>query len=101
MSVTREDIRGIANLARLSLTPEEEIRYAEQLSAVLSYVDRLNEVDTENVKPTVQVGGLSDVTRDDVALASSSDTQKNIQALFPRVENRMLSVPAVFEDQSE
>ncbi|HRH23471.1 MAG TPA: Asp-tRNA(Asn)/Glu-tRNA(Gln) amidotransferase subunit GatC [Candidatus Magasanikbacteria bacterium] len=99
MSLTREDIRGIANLARLSLTPEEEIRYAEELSVVLSYIDTLNEVDTEGVEPTTQVGGLIDIVREDVAKHSDDETRKKIVALFPHSEKNMLSVPRVFEDQ--
>ena len=99
MSLTREDIRGIANLARLSLTPEEEIRYAEELSVVLSYIDTLNEVDTEGVGPTTQVGGLVDIVREDVAKHSDDETRKKIVALFPHSEKNMLSVPRVFEDQ--
>ncbi len=99
MSLTREDIKGIANLARLSLTPEEEIRYAEELSVVLSYIDTLNEVETDGVEPTTQVTGLEDVMRDDVAQNTDDETRKKIVALFPRSENNMLSVSRVFEDQ--
>ncbi|MBP9732324.1 MAG: Asp-tRNA(Asn)/Glu-tRNA(Gln) amidotransferase subunit GatC [Candidatus Magasanikbacteria bacterium] len=99
MSLTREDIKGIANLARLSLTPEEEIRYAEELSVVLSYIDTLNEVETDGVEPTTQITGLEDVMRDDVAKNSDDETRKKIVTLFPHSENSMLSVPRVFEDQ--
>ncbi len=99
MSLTREDIKGIANLARLSLTPEEEIRYAEELSVVLSYIDTLNEVETEGVMPTTQVTGLEDIMRDDVVKNSDDETRKKIVTLFPHSENNMLSVPRVFEDQ--
>lgn len=99
MSLTREDIKGIANLARLSLTPEEEIRYAEELSVVLSYIDTLNEVETDGVEPTTQVTGLEDITRDDVAKNIDDETRKKIVALFPHSEKNMLSVPRVFEDQ--
>lgn len=99
MSVTVEDIRAIGKLARLSLTPEEEIRYAEQLSIVLSYIDTLNEVDTESTEATVQVTGLTNVVRDDVPMLSDSETKAKIIGLFPHTEKNMLSVPRVFEDQ--
>lgn len=99
MSLTKEDIRGIAKLARLSLTPEEEIRYAEELSVVLSYIDTLNEVETEGVEPTTQVTGLEDVTRSDVVKNTDDEIRKKIIALFPHTEKNMLSVPRVFEDQ--
>ncbi len=99
MSVTRENIQAIAKLARLSLTPEEEVRYAEELSAVLSYIDMLNEVDTENIPETTQVAGLADVMRADQAIPANEETRKKIIALFGAREKSMLSVPAVFEDQ--
>ncbi len=99
MSLTREDIRGIAQLARLSLTPEEETSYAEELSVVLSYVDMLNEVDTEGVEPTIQVTGLTDVTREDIIEKTDEETRAKIIGLFPHAEKNMLSVPRVFEDQ--
>lgn len=99
MALTREDIRGIAHLARLSLTEEEEIRYAEQLSGVLSYIDMLNEVDTDSVVETAQVKGLEDVLRDDVSVRTDDDTRTKLVALFPKSEKGMLVVPGVFEDQ--
>lgn len=99
MSLTREDIKGIATLARLSLTPEEEIRYAEQLSGVLSYIDMLNEVNTDGVEPTTQVMGLTNVVREDTAILSDENVRTKIISLFPKSEKNMLSVPRVFEDQ--
>lgn len=99
MSLTVEDIKGIAKLARLALTPEEEIRYAEELSAVLSYIDILNEVDTESTPETAQVTGLVDVYRSDVAVQQHPETRQKLVSLFPKSEGSMLSVPAVFEDQ--
>ena len=98
-SLTREDIKGIATLARLSLTPEEEIRYAEQLSGVLSYIDMLNEVNTDGVEPTTQVMGLTNVVREDTAILSDENVRTKIISLFPKSEKNMLSVPRVFEDQ--
>ncbi len=99
MSLTREDIKGIAKLARLSLTQAEETRYAEELSVVLSYIDMLNEVDTEGVNETTQVTGLEDIMREDVSVEADPAKRGKIVSLFPRSEKNMLSVPAVFEDQ--
>ena len=65
MHLKKEDIEHIAKLARLDLTEEELEKYGQQLSGVLDYIDQLKEVDTENVEPTAQVTGLSNVFRDD------------------------------------
>lgn len=63
--LTNEQIKHIANLARLELSAEEEKRYGEQLSAVLDYVDKLSEVKTDNVSITSQTGGLINAWRED------------------------------------
>ena len=63
--LTTEQIKHIANLARLELSSEEEVKYGEQLSAVLNYVDKLSEVNTENILITAQIGGLINSWRED------------------------------------
>ena len=65
MKLKIKDIQHIANLARLELTKAEEKKYGEQLSAVLDYVEQLQEVDVSNIEPTAQVTGLSNVLRED------------------------------------
>lgn len=65
MKLTKEQVQHIARLARLKLTPEEEERYAAQLTDILTYVEVLKELDTKGVPETSQVTGLSNVTRED------------------------------------
>jgi len=65
MSITREEIQHIAELARLHLSEEEITKFGGQLDSILQYVGQLNEVDTKGVEPTAQVSGLSDVWRSD------------------------------------
>ena len=96
MSITVEELKKIASLARIKLTPDEETRYAETISAVLDYMKILNEVDTAGVEPTSQVTGLEDVYREDVA--EDSGRQKNIMAQMPAVEGGELVVPEVFAE---
>lgn len=96
MSLTVEEIRKIAELSRLKLTPEEESRYAVTISAVLEYMKILNEVDTTGIIPTSQVTGLEDVFREDVA--EDSGLQKKILGQMPQVETDELVVPEVFEE---
>jgi aspartyl-tRNA(Asn)/glutamyl-tRNA(Gln) amidotransferase subunit C len=66
MPIRLEDVRHIAQLARLELTPEEEARFCEQLSAVLDYAAELQKVDTSTIAPTATVLPLRSVLRDDV-----------------------------------
>lgn len=65
MKLTKDDVKKIANLARLGLTEEEVERFAGQLTDILSYVTLLSEVDTTGVPETCQVTGLANVTRED------------------------------------
>jgi len=51
MSVTRKDVEYIAQLARLRFKDEELENFTSQLNEILNYVDKLNELDTENVEP--------------------------------------------------
>lgn len=95
MSISIEEVKKIAQLARLKLTPAEEKRHAETISAVLDYMKILNEVDTNGVEGTYQVTGLEDVYREDVVVESS--ITKELIGQMPEKENGELSVPAVFE----
>ena len=65
MTLSREQVRHVALLARLGLKDGEEDFYAEQLSRILEHIDRLNEVDTEAIPPTAQVVEMGNVMRDD------------------------------------
>jgi aspartyl-tRNA(Asn)/glutamyl-tRNA(Gln) amidotransferase subunit C len=65
VTLSREQVRHVALLARLGLKEGEEVFYAEQLSRILEHIDRLSEVDTESIPPTAQVVEVRNVMRDD------------------------------------
>ncbi len=95
MSISIEEVKKIAELARLELAPEEEKRHAETISAVLDYMKILNEVDTTNVEPTFQVTGLENVYREDVVVESK--LRDKLLKQMPEVEMEELVVPGVFD----
>jgi aspartyl-tRNA(Asn)/glutamyl-tRNA(Gln) amidotransferase subunit C len=97
MALDIETVRRIARLARLRLTPEEEQRYASQLSAVLDYAARLQQVDTSGISPTASVLGLQAPLRPDATRASPSRDQ--ILANAPQPEDGMFRVPRVLEGE--
>lgn len=66
MTLTVEDVEKIALLARLELTEAEKAQYQTQLSAVLDYAARLNELDLTGVPPTASAVVLVNVMREDV-----------------------------------
>lgn len=66
MTLSREQVRHVATLARLGLEEGEEDFYAAQLSGILGHIDRLSQLDTEDIPPTAQVVELENPLRDDV-----------------------------------
>jgi aspartyl-tRNA(Asn)/glutamyl-tRNA(Gln) amidotransferase subunit C len=63
--LTDEQVRHVAKLSRLDLTDEQIHRFAGQLSAVLGYVSKLNELDVEGVEPMAHAMDVTNVTRED------------------------------------
>ena len=74
MSLTNDDVLKIANLARLALTEEELEHYGAQLSAVLDYAARLNELDLSGIEPSPHSGAgpaiRQNVMREDIVISS-------------------------------
>jgi aspartyl-tRNA(Asn)/glutamyl-tRNA(Gln) amidotransferase subunit C len=96
MSLTIDEVRHIAYLARLELTPEEESRYAEQLSAILDYAQRLSEVDTAHIPPTASVLPLQAPLREDTP--RPSPPREEILANAPEEEEGMFRVPPILDE---
>ena len=95
MPLSVEEVRHIANLARLKLTAEEEQRYAEQLSAVLDYAARLREVYTTHISPTSSVLPFDAPLRDDDPRPCPS--RERMLANAPEQEEGMFRVPPILE----
>lgn len=97
VGLTVEEVRKIARLARLQLTQAEELRYAQQLSAVLDYAGRLKEVDTSEIPPTATVLPLkAPLRRDEVR---PSPPRERLLSNAPEAETGMFRVPRVLEEQ--
>lgn len=65
MTVTLKDVEHIAGLARLELSDEEKEKFTHQLNQILTYVEKLNELDTTNVEPLSHVIELKNRFRED------------------------------------
>lgn len=89
--LTHEDILKLARLARLQLTDEEVDEYAGELSEILQYVEQLAAVDVNGLKPTNQVTGLVNVTREDEIKSYGYDPQ-DLRKNLPEVENNQIKV---------
>lgn len=82
MALTTEQVRHIAKLAHLTLTEDEVKRFTVELSSILDYVAKLQEVDTSSVEAAGQITGLSGVLRED-ELAHSSVTTEALLSTSP------------------
>lgn len=96
MALSKNEIKKIASLARIDLTPEEEERHAETISAVLEYMELLNEVNTDKVEPTFQVTGLEGIVRED--LPEPSINKEMLVCAMPKTKAGLLEVPGVFKN---
>ena len=95
MSAQGFDVKYVAHLARLSLTPEEEQKFQAQLGNILVYIAKLNELDVTNVEPTAHAFPLVNVTRPDEVRPSISheDAMRNA----PSKANGLFLVPKIVE----
>lgn len=89
--LTREDILKLAKLARLRLSDTEVTKFQDEISDILGYVEKLNQVDTKGLKPTYQVTGLVNVTRTDEVHDYGTD-QGVLLKNAPAKEGRYLKV---------
>ena len=95
MSLTREQVKHVAELAKLKLTDAEVDLFQEQLSAILDNAARLEELDTDAIPPTASVLPLRNVTRADVRRASFS--RDEMLANAPSAEDGFVKVIAVLD----
>lgn len=98
MSLTRNQVTHIAELAKLELTEQEIERMLGQLSAVLEYAERLNELDTDAIAPTASVIPNQNVMRADVVTPSLTREQVLQNAPDTDANHEFLRVRAILED---
>ena len=95
MSVTPEQVRHIANLARIAMSDEEIERFVPELNNILGWVEQLGEVDTDGVEPLATVIEQKLRLRDDAV--TDGDCRDDIVANAPDAEHGFFAVPKVIE----
>ena len=88
-------IEHIAHLARLSLSEKEKELFGGQLDGILSYMEKLNELDTKDVEPTSHVIAINNITRDDVPTPSLAREEALLNA--PDKTDKFYRVPKIIE----
>ena len=91
------DIDYIAKLANLPLSNKEKALFKKQLKDVLSYISKLDEIDTNKVEPIAHIADLVNITRDDET--SPSLSQEDALKNAPKIYNGFFEVDAIFEEQ--
>jgi aspartyl-tRNA(Asn)/glutamyl-tRNA(Gln) amidotransferase subunit C len=95
MSLTADQIRQVAHLARLELKPELVDKYAGELSRILDLVGQLSKADTGAVTPMAHPLDMTQRLRPDAV--TESDRRETFQAIAPQVKEGLYLVPKVIE----
>jgi len=92
------NISYVAQLARLNLTEEEKEKLTKELTSILSYVEQLNEINTDSVEATSHALNIENVYREDTVIHSGT-AQEVLDELPPlRKQERFFKVPKVIEE---
>ncbi|SHJ27861.1 aspartyl/glutamyl-tRNA(Asn/Gln) amidotransferase subunit C [Malonomonas rubra DSM 5091] len=95
MKISREEVEHVARLARLALQPEELEAMTGQMDAILGYVDKLNELDTEGIEPTAHAVPMENAFRADEVKPSIGIERAQQNA--PATDGSCFKVPKVIE----
>jgi aspartyl-tRNA(Asn)/glutamyl-tRNA(Gln) amidotransferase subunit C len=95
MSLSPDDVRRIARLARIALQPAESAAVAERLNAVLAMVEQIRRVDTSGIEPMAHAQDVVQPLREDSV--TETDQRERYQAVAPAVEEGLYLVPKVVE----
>ena len=95
--ITREDVAYVASLAQLSLTPDVQDRLVKEMGDILQYMDKLNELDTAGIEPTMHAMAMTNVFRDDVVGPSLDRDQALMNA--PKTDGEYFLVPKILDTE--
>lgn len=96
--LTEKEIDHVAQLARIKLTEREKEKFKMELSLILNYVKKLNELDTEGVEPLYQTAGIVNSLRPDIHRKNfeiNEDLNEKLIGQAPTSEKRFIKVKSV------
>ena len=96
--IDQDQVRKVAKLSRLDLSDAEVEEFTGQLSAILGYVEKMNELDTENVEPLAHCLPVHNVFREDQVKPSLGS--EKILANAPQQDGEFFKVPKILNDNS-
>ncbi len=95
--ISKEEVLHVAHLARIELLDEEVEKFTTQLEKILEYMEKLNELDTENVEPTSHILNLKNVLREDKPYEKPLADPDDLIDLSPDKKERFIRVPKIIE----
>lgn len=95
MALTPEEIRNIANLARLHIDEDDVARYQHDLSRILEFVEQMNQVDVSGVEPMAHPQDLIQRLRADKV--TEENQREKFQSIAPATQDGLYLVPKVIE----
>jgi aspartyl-tRNA(Asn)/glutamyl-tRNA(Gln) amidotransferase subunit C len=95
MSLSPDDVRRIARLARIALQPAESATVTDRLNGVLAMVEQIRRVDTSGIEPMAHAQDVVQPLREDSV--TEADQRERYQAVAPAVEEGLYLVPKVVE----
>jgi aspartyl-tRNA(Asn)/glutamyl-tRNA(Gln) amidotransferase subunit C len=93
--ISADQVKHVANLARLAITEEEAEMFTKQLDSIISFAEQLNELDTDNVEPTSHVLDMKNVMREDKP--EKGLPQSEVLKNAPDHQDGQIKVPAIIE----
>ena len=96
--IDEKQVRQVAKLARLELTDDQVALFSTQLSAILEYIEKLDELDTESVEPLAHCLPIHNVFRDDI-VKNSLGAERTL-ANAPQQHDEYFKVPKILDDSS-
>ena len=94
--ISNDQVKHVANLARLAITEEEAEKFTNQLDAIITFAEQLNELDTENVEPTSHVLDMKNVMREDVPAKMDYQLEEVLKNA-PDHQDGQIRVPSIIE----
>jgi aspartyl-tRNA(Asn)/glutamyl-tRNA(Gln) amidotransferase subunit C len=96
MSLTPDDVKKIAHLARLNLSEQDITTYTPQLSHILNFIEQMNSVDTTHIEPLAHSLDVTQRLRPDTV--TELNCRDKFQGIAPQVEAGLYLVPKVIEE---
>lgn len=90
------DVAYVAELARLTLTPEEKVTFQQQLETVVRYVEKIGELDLSGIEPTMHGQSVANVFREDTVVPSLESERFLVNA--PERNGAEFKLPKIVED---